>query len=216
MNLHKPAPRGFLLIELLVVIAIISVLIGLLLPAVQAAREAAARAAAAELRAQPYAAAALCQPPHCNALDPNGSNVTLFYPPLLGQIDTQSMLQAGLWLTYDPANLAQQPFGLHPRTAAMPGNAFDISFGLDPAAVDGDDFDILDVEYVGPDLNFLVAQADGEVWKLTSDVDGTARTVAFSAVAVQIPEPASWLLVALALLVLAGLAPPRRPGPTPE
>ena len=41
MSLHKP--RGFTLVELLVVIAIIAILIALLLPAVQAAREAARR-----------------------------------------------------------------------------------------------------------------------------------------------------------------------------
>ena len=40
----RSTPRGFTLVELLVVIAIIGVLVGLLLPAVQAAREAARRA----------------------------------------------------------------------------------------------------------------------------------------------------------------------------
>lgn len=39
----RPAPRGFTLVELLVVIAVVAVMIALLLPAVQAAREAARR-----------------------------------------------------------------------------------------------------------------------------------------------------------------------------
>ena len=39
----RSTPRGFTLVELLVVIAIIAILIALLLPAVQAAREAARR-----------------------------------------------------------------------------------------------------------------------------------------------------------------------------
>lgn len=42
---YRSAPRGFTLVELLVVVAIVGALVGLLLPAIQAAREAARRTA---------------------------------------------------------------------------------------------------------------------------------------------------------------------------
>ena len=125
------------------------------------------------------------------------------------------MLQSGLWLTYDRANLAQQPLGLFAVGGSTPNDPFDVGFALDADAVSGDQFTILDIEYIGPDLEYVVKQAGGNLWTLTTSVDSAARSVLFNAVAARIPEPSTWLLVVVALVYPAArrLWPCVRPGP---
>jgi hypothetical protein len=175
-------------------------------------REAAARAAAAQQQARLYAAATLCEPPFCNALDANARDVTLLYPAIPDTLDSALVLQSGLWVRYDRANLAQQPFGLYPVGGSPVTDPYKVQFGLDTGAAGGDLFDILAVEYIGPDVEYLVRQGDGDVWKLIASVDSAEQSIAVSAVPAQIAEPPSWLLVLIALAYPVGrrLWPRRR------
>ena len=198
MTRRRAPSNGFTLIELLVVMAITSVLFALLLPAVQKVREAAARQAGRSSLSD-----VLCPPPFCNRLDANFQNITLFYPTDLTGLTSASALASGLRVTDNQNYLGGHPFGVHRWAEDSLVDPLNVRFALGADVVDGDDYALLDVAYVGPGVEYLVRQvSDGDLWKVSASVDPLTRSVAFTAAAAQIPEPATLLLVLGALTVL--------------
>lgn len=194
----KPPARaggsaGFTLIELLVVLAIIAVLIGLLLPPVQAAREA-ARRAAAEHAGVARIDQVLCGPPFCDVF---GTGTTLRYPPVPRALTASSVLQNGLSVTFDPADLQQQPFALF--AGDTPGLVDPIAVAFAGAAADlrGDDFTIASVDYADSLVRFVVQPAaDGAPFAWSANVD--RRPVRFVDTTTAVPEPPTPALIAAA------------------
>ncbi len=186
MNQRRRQPGAFPLVGVLVATACAALLIALLIMALQGRPAAAPRSAAALPQALPYAAAAWCLPPECNAMDPGRRDVSLFHPVIPDRFDSGATPEPGIWVSFGAAQLPQQPFGLH-ATAAAPGDPF-VGLGPDFDAVGSDRLDVAHVE-IGATADARAPQQDADWWRVVNGL-GVGAAVRFTAAAVVVSEAA--------------------------
>ena len=141
-------------------------------------------------------------PPFCNSLAINQDSVTLRYPAIKPNvIKAADILASGLRVSYDPAALQQagQPFGLIPWTDASPNDPGIVWSKVLAYALTDTNYEVNPVNWFDGELDLIVRQTQsGQTLNLRALIAPDTNSVA-----VEVPEPASLLLVAAALLGLA-------------
>ena len=152
----------------------------------------------------------LCQPPYCDALK---TGATLRYPSA-NALSAQAVLAAGLLATFTPDLIDQQtPFAVFNAATEGLADPVTVGFGWDPAEFQGTAFSLLASDYLDGKPSFLVRRDDdGRLWTVQATAAGS--TLALTAAAAVLDEPAPWLLLAVlaAALALRQMTVPTTPG----